>query len=269
MVWDAATGAERWRAATGSLYFSAALLRIANIDDDPQLEIVVGNNYASSDGGEIEIWDTLTHQRQLQTADLGINALDVFDSDGDGVATIFVGTWHGLLATLAATTGAIDEPLGYVGRRIDGLAIGYFAGGPDYDIAFGVNSKLRLFYDVPGGRTYWQSENLDLFDSQSLPYQQHDNILARDVDWDGTLELVVNNYWVGFTIFELPETYCRADLNGDRVATIADLTMLLANFGSDVDYHFQGDIDADGAVGIADLALVLADFGSNCPTASR
>jgi len=51
------------------------------------------------------------------------------------------------------------------------------------------------------------------------------------------------------------------DANGDGQVNLADLNIVLANFGQETD---QGDLNGDGLVNLADLNIVLATFGSSC-----
>lgn len=56
-----------------------------------------------------------------------------------------------------------------------------------------------------------------------------------------------------------------SDLNGDGEVSIADLAILLSNFGSASGMgHDQGDLDGDTDVDISDLALLLSEFGQTC-----
>lgn len=56
------------------------------------------------------------------------------------------------------------------------------------------------------------------------------------------------------------------DLNLDSNVDIADLTQLLAGFGTPSGATLdQGDVNRDGAVNLEDLTLLLANFGVNCP----
>lgn len=53
------------------------------------------------------------------------------------------------------------------------------------------------------------------------------------------------------------------DVNGDGEVTIADLSILLANFGGTEKTRGQGDVSGnDGMVNIADLSTLLANFGN-------
>ncbi|MCC6360983.1 MAG: hypothetical protein IT450_19765, partial [Phycisphaerales bacterium] len=58
---------------------------------------------------------------------------------------------------------------------------------------------------------------------------------------------------------------CPADLNGDLEVGLADLAILLSNFGTPGGAgHDDGDIDGDGDVDLSDLTLLLSDFGVVC-----
>ncbi|MFI4855342.1 MAG: lamin tail domain-containing protein, partial [Phycisphaerales bacterium JB065] len=57
-----------------------------------------------------------------------------------------------------------------------------------------------------------------------------------------------------------PDSDC-ADVTGDGNIDLADLNLVLANFGSTTD---QGDADDSGTVDLADLNLILANFGTSC-----
>jgi hypothetical protein len=53
---------------------------------------------------------------------------------------------------------------------------------------------------------------------------------------------------------------CPADLNGDGVVDLADLGILLGDWGC-VGANCVGDINGDGVTDLADLGILLADFG--------
>ena len=62
-------------------------------------------------------------------------------------------------------------------------------------------------------------------------------------------------------------TACPADLNNDGVIDLADLGILLADFGCTAGPPpaCPGDIDNDGDTDLADLGILLANFGTTCP----
>lgn len=59
---------------------------------------------------------------------------------------------------------------------------------------------------------------------------------------------------------------CPGDLNHDGLVDLADLTTLLANFGTASGATpDQGDLDADGDIDLSDLTAFLGLFGTICP----
>jgi len=58
---------------------------------------------------------------------------------------------------------------------------------------------------------------------------------------------------------------CTGDIDGDNQVNLADLAVLLANFGTPSGATLtDGDIDGDGDVDLADLAVMLSNFGTVC-----
>jgi hypothetical protein len=62
-------------------------------------------------------------------------------------------------------------------------------------------------------------------------------------------------------IAPIPAPECPADVNGSGSVDLADLNIVLANFGQATS---DGDTNGDGNVDLADLNAVLAAFGSDC-----
>ncbi len=65
----------------------------------------------------------------------------------------------------------------------------------------------------------------------------------------------------GNGVLDSCEAPCDGDVTGDDQVNLADLNLVLANFGSSTT---EGDATGDGEVDLADLNLVLANFGDNC-----
>ena len=63
-------------------------------------------------------------------------------------------------------------------------------------------------------------------------------------------------------VAEVPAPDCPANVTGDGEVNLADLNLVLANFGQQTN---QGDTNGDGVVDLADLNAVLAAFGTSCP----
>ncbi|HRP62749.1 MAG TPA: GC-type dockerin domain-anchored protein [Phycisphaerales bacterium] len=68
-----------------------------------------------------------------------------------------------------------------------------------------------------------------------------------------------------------PESYCRADLNGDFIVDVQDLLILLANWGVysggdcfSPDFRGTGSNPPDGVVDVLDLIFLLGEWGP-CP----
>jgi hypothetical protein len=60
-------------------------------------------------------------------------------------------------------------------------------------------------------------------------------------------------------------TTCPGDLDGNGDVSLADLAVLLSNYGTASGATpDQGDIDGDGDVDLADLAVLLSSFGTTC-----
>ncbi len=58
---------------------------------------------------------------------------------------------------------------------------------------------------------------------------------------------------------------CEGDVDGDGQVGLADLSILLTNFGTPTGMHRDdGDLTGDGAVDLADLSALLTVFGTNC-----
>ncbi|MBI5865009.1 MAG: hypothetical protein HZB38_10980 [Planctomycetes bacterium] len=61
------------------------------------------------------------------------------------------------------------------------------------------------------------------------------------------------------------QNICIGDLNADGVIDLADLAMLLSNFGTASGAAYsQGDLDGDDSITLADLTMLLSRFGTPC-----
>lgn len=70
---------------------------------------------------------------------------------------------------------------------------------------------------------------------------------------------------LSFTFTVTPPPGCTGDIDLDGQRNTADLTILLASFGTSVAPGTSGDINSDGVVDTADLAVLLGVFGQPCP----
>jgi WD40 repeat protein len=96
-VFDAITHALEWQSEPilgGLAWTGIHQLRLANLDADNQLEIIVGTDLLYD--GVIKVYDGLTHEVQLQTdpnnySGAPVYSLDIADADGDGSVNIVAG----------------------------------------------------------------------------------------------------------------------------------------------------------------------------------
>jgi len=67
-----------------------------------------------------------------------------------------------------------------------------------------------------------------------------------------------------FTVNNPPPPECPGDTNGDNLVNSADLSVLLAQFGTSVPVGTGADFNDDGLVNSADLSVLLGSFGTSC-----
>lgn len=65
-------------------------------------------------------------------------------------------------------------------------------------------------------------------------------------------------------IASVPPPACPADANNDQQVNAADLSVLLANFGTASSGPAEGDFNNDGQCNSADLSILLSNFGQSC-----
>lgn len=78
--------------------------------------------------------------------------------------------------------------------------------------------------------------------------------------WGGPFLNSTETQFIRVTLVEAP-TECIGDVNNSGTVDLADLNIVLANFGT---ASSDGDANGDGLVDLADLNMVLANFGDVC-----
>lgn len=196
-VLDGATGEEEWRATDFGAF--PELLRVADVDSDPSLEILVAVST-----GRVSSFDGVTHARELDTSFplpvLGLDevtALETADRDGDGTDEIFLGTSDGEVVTLDAATGAVDETVARYEEPIHALAVIDLTEDRVPDLVVALPERVEI-YD---GRT--PSERL--WSSGLIGYGvgEHDSLRIDDLDRDARHEILVNLGVIGVKIFRV------------------------------------------------------------------
>jgi hypothetical protein len=81
--------------------------------------------------------------------------------------------------------------------------------------------------------------------------------------WDMSAQTGINGH-LGVAV-AVEAAGCAGDLDGDGDTDLADLGILLADFGCPQPGPCAGDLDGDGDTDLADLGILLADFGCDLP----
>lgn len=129
----------------------------------------------------------------------------------------------------------------------------------------------RLYYSSSndGGVTWSANVALSNAWNSYVGYPQQNKIgdyihMVSDNDganlaWSSTLNNEQDVYFV--RIGQFP---CRGDFNGDRHVDLADLGILIANYGAPAT-PATGDLNNNGVVDLSDLATELSLYGAVCP----
>ncbi len=84
---------------------------------------------------------------------------------------------------------------------------------------------------------------------------------SGDLNGDGVVDQLDLDIVNGVLDPCAPVIECPGDATGDNLVNLADLNLVLANFGQATS---NGDVTGDDLVNLADLNLVLANFGTDC-----
>ncbi len=172
----------------------------------------------------------------------------------DGIA--WVGSTKGLYR-IDANTGEIQwinqDNSDIIGTQITPLAV-----TPD---------GLLWFTNFNSGGIEW---SLGWFDGETFGYISQADGLPHPQIWDAEVRMVSGGYelWLacasrGIAVLTVESSIveCPGDVTGDGQVDLADLNLVLANFGQNTT---DGDTNGDGVVDLADLNAVLGAFGTPC-----
>jgi hypothetical protein len=109
----------------------------------------------------------------------------------------------------------------------------------------------------------------DIFTRRKLPTKQTAVVWRRRLQhknaWLAAAAIAaVGGVFIWHSFAATPDP-SNADLNGDKVINLADLSLLLTYYGKS-GTGIKADINADGAVNLADLSVLLANYGKNLGT---
>ncbi|HEY3242945.1 MAG TPA: VCBS repeat-containing protein, partial [Phycisphaerae bacterium] len=195
-VYNAQSGVEEWNSGpSGGALSPFSLLRVANIDADPALEIL-----GSQFGGPVLGYDGATHQLQLVAGSL-VTALTAADFDGDGLSEVIIGTAGGLIQ-LVHPNGAVTPIIASLGGEINGLAVTDFTGDGVKDLAFALYDHLYVRDGASPSTVLFSSDMIGLLVGYG------DSLTAGDFDSDGRPEIAVNLGLHGLRIYEFIAGAC-------------------------------------------------------------
>lgn len=134
-----------------------------------------------------------------------------------------------------------------------------------------VYSRGRLFAGRPGGDTsFGPYVELYVLDPDTSPGQPG-FILSQRAGAGGSPAAAHGRLYSlgedGLVALD-PSPACLADVTGDGLVNVADLSALLTVYGAsegDPLYDAELDLDLDGVIGLSDLSLMLGVFGTDCP----
>jgi len=151
-------------------------------------------------------------------------------------APVSVASEDGATMVYAQATSAVTNEL--YALRVDAFGTPVWSDPVAMSTVVSGKSRLRATADASGVvRAGWEDDRNGSGD-----------VYAQSIGADGTLG-------AGGV------TECPGDVTGDGTVNLADLNLVLANFGQQTS---DGDATGDGVVNLADLNLVLANFGISC-----
>jgi hypothetical protein len=120
----------------------------------------------------------------------------------------------------------------------------------------------RIFVGEGGTASAWQTD-------PSCGYRPIDDDV-HDISTELAFTLTPQDLAYATTTMDVPEPeeVCVGDLNGDGVIDAADLSALLAAYGTelgDPGYDDAADLDGNDRIDLADVAELLASYGQPCP----
>jgi len=198
-VLDGATGLEEWRSSaigSGSFGSGFTMLRLADVDDDPNLEILAAEHHPGL-GGWLFAVDGVTHAEELYVAELPVTALETVDRDGDGTAEILIGTKAGLVAVLDTSTGAFVETLGDYDQPINALAVVDLTEDLVPDLVLAFEEEVAVYDGRSPAERLWHSGLI------GSSVGADDSLRVADFDEDGRLEILVNLGAIGLKIYQV------------------------------------------------------------------
>lgn len=253
-----------------------------DLDNDKDLDIIVANfgsgtvSYSTNDG-------TGSPSTAASTgAGAGPVGIAAGDLDGNSAADVVSANQTGDTLSVLTNTGSPAFGLVNAGNVPGGdgprsVAIADVDGDGDLDVALVTTDAqtsqrvVRVFQNnTTAGNPITLAAAADLGSGAQPVY-----VLDGDVNNDGREDVIVVEQGAanlvalaaesGVTVYlNTTVASCPGDANGDGHVNGADLSVLLANFGSSAPTGLNGDLNLDHQVNGADLSVLLSNFGSAC-----
>lgn len=190
-VFDGATGVEEWHSEGFGRYAAIPVVHIAQLDDDPALEI-----FAPARGRGIVSVDGLDHSTSVLVEQPGATYFDLVDEDGDGLRDLVVVEDFGTIAVYD-TAGQRKRTFGTFWAS--GLAprVADLDGDAKPEYVLTVDSELRIYDREDPVAPLWRSGRLgNLGGGGRAP-------IVGDLDGDGRSEIFTGLGELGVWLFEV------------------------------------------------------------------
>lgn len=185
------------------------------------------------------------------------SSLGEFDVD-DGKTTLFSDTYD--------LTGSPDALIGYWRWYSNNTGAAPNADIFEVDINDGAGwvNVEKVGPSGPGTAGGWIYHEFRVADFVTPTVTIQMRFVASDTDSGSLVEAAIDDFHIREIVCTAPPVGCLGDVNSDGVIDLADLAIVLGNFGMTGATMADGDADGDGDVDLSDLATVLSVFGQTC-----
>jgi hypothetical protein len=182
--------------------YSYASAEAANIDNDPNIEIICAHN-------KITVYDLINNE-VWETGELGIYLFDLFDMDGDNIPDIVAGTYGGKVAIINGISHQVTYLPIHLPDRVTGIKVGNFTGDDEPEIVL-MCKGVAYFCKLDG--TLIRSEQHGYEGEGRTPIE------IFDYDNDGVPNIFIGT-WIKAAEFD-PRSYACMDFRASATADSA------------------------------------------------